>query len=58
MYGGRHSVLHYGPLATNNLYAPTPNGNIPVRIRVRRYINKPTPPRQPSLPPNADNQDL
>jgi len=27
MCGGRSSILHYGPLIeTNNLYAPTPNG--------------------------------
>jgi len=27
MYGGRSSTLHYGSLIeTNNLYAPTPNG--------------------------------
>jgi len=30
--GGRTSILHYGPLIeTNNLYAPTPNGNVRVR---------------------------
>ena len=27
MCGGRSSILHYGPLIeTNNLFAPTPNG--------------------------------
>jgi len=30
MCGGRSSILHYGPLiVTNNLYAPTPNGQSP-----------------------------
>jgi len=30
MCGGRSSILHYGPLIeTNNLYAPTPNGQSP-----------------------------
>jgi len=30
MCGGRSSILHYGPrIETNNLYAPTPNGQSP-----------------------------
>jgi len=42
MCGGRSSILYYGPPSeTNNLFAPTPNGN----VRVRREINAkhPTP---------------
>jgi len=34
MCGGRCSILHYGPLIkTNNMYAPTPNGQT---VQVRR----------------------
>jgi len=46
MCGGRSSILHYGPLKeTNNLYAPTPNGQNP-----SASLNKSnTPPSQGSM---------
>jgi len=42
MYGGRSSILHYGPLIdTNYLYAPTPNGQMPECVAKQKQYPPP-----------------